>query len=507
MRAWLFGFIAVLVLACGADVRAQTIRLDAGRIQGTSHDGVTRFLGVPYAAPPLGELRWRAPAPPPRWRGVRQASEYSASCMQAPRGPWGPYTSEYVEQARAPSEDCLYLNIWTPSVQRGDQLPILVWIHGGAFIGGASSVPIYDGEALARTGIIVVSINYRLGAFGFFAPDEQGPANSGVLDAIAALRWLHSNAAAFGGDADRITIAGQSAGAAMVNILLVSREAEGLFAGAISQSMPLGAVRMRSRDEARRARELYMRAFGANSVAALRDVSAERILEATQHISPGPMAPIVDGVTLEGDPLELAAQGRLHPGPLMMGVTADEGVFEGNLIAYRTTFAEAYGRSASQFLEAYPARTDSEAIMAARTSGRDRRAFGLRQPLAHRAPSAAPVFLYEFTHVEPGPAAARFGAFHTSEVPYAFATLSMSPERPFTEEDRRVSDRLRDYWSNFVKHGDPNGADAPAWLHATAQAPVIMELGGVWRALPEPAAARNEFFRAYISEGGRASLF
>jgi para-nitrobenzyl esterase len=507
LRSLLLG-LALFCLASPTAAFAQPVRarLDAGLVEGVRVAGVSRFLGIPYAAPPLGQLRWRAPAPTRHWRGVRSALEFSAGCMQAPRGAWGPYTHEFVDQAKAPSEDCLYLNVWTPASERGAAPPILLWIHGGAFIGGASSVPIYNGEALARRGVIIVSLNYRLGTFGYFATGESpGADNFGVLDVIAALRWLRANAAAFGGDASRITIAGQSAGAAMVNILLTAPGADGLFAGAISESMPLGGVPMRSSAEAAATRDRFLRAFDVETVDALRAAPADQVLAATELISPGPMAPIIDGVTLAGDPLELLRGGGRSSARVMAGVTANESAFLGGRLAYHATFAARYGASAGRFLDLYPADNDIEARAMAGASNRDRLVMGLRQWVG--AATDGSVFLYVFTQAPPGPRAAEFGAFHSAEIPYVFGTLSAAPERGYTEEDALVSARMMTYWSNFVKRGDPNGEGLPGWSPATQGSPAAMELGGRWGLVSGPDAAKAEFFRAYFAQGGRAWLF
>lgn len=497
------------ITCCAAPfAAAQPVRanLAQGIVEGVREDAVDRFLGVPYAAAPVGDLRWRPPQPGRRWRGVRPALEYSAGCAQTPRGPFGPFTHEYVDQAKAPNEDCLYLNVWTPSRREAAGLPILLWIHGGAFIGGAASVPIYNGVGLAREGVVVVSLNYRLGAFGYFAAADTGAANFGVLDVIAALHWLHENARAFGADPNRITIAGQSAGAAMVNILLMSPQARDLFSGAISQSMPLGGARMRTRTEAAAMRAMLLQAFSAADVDALRAVSAEEILDATEIIAPGPMAPVLDGATLFGDPLELAKQGRRQAAPLMAGVTAQENAFLGGRLAFRTTFASRYGDAAGRFLDLYPAASDAEAREAANASNRDRLVLGLGQWLDGASPASA-VYLYMFNHAEPGAHAATVGAFHSSEIPYVFGTLSAAPERGFAVEDEALSARLMQYWANFVRSGDPNGPNLPRWAPATADARLVMDLGGAWAPVLGPSAVRRAFFDDYFAAGGRAALF
>ncbi len=476
-----------------------------GTLEGARENGVSRYLGVPFAAPPVGALRWRAPEAPHSWRGMRQANAYSSGCVQTARGPFGPFTHEFVDQPVGFSEDCLYLNVWTPASARGATLPILVWIHGGGFAGGSTSVPIYDGAALARTGIIVVSVNYRLGTFGFFAADDTGPANFGMLDVIAALRWLHANAAAFGGDANRITISGQSAGGAMVDALMVSPMGGNLFSGAISESFPLGAVAMRTREQGAAARATFLRTFGVADADHLRAVPAADLQAATDIVAPGPSSLIIDGVTLDGDMVELAQSGRRNAPHLMAGVTATENAYREGRIAYRSTFAARYGAVASRLLELYPAADDAAARAAVDQSNLDRMVMGLRQ-WTEGAPAHAP-YLYVFAHVMPGPDSAATGAFHTSEVPYVFHTLSAAPERGFTAEDEAVSARMMAYWSNFVKTGDPNSATQPHWAPATSENGAVMELGGHWAPLAAPAPERQEFFRDYFAHGGRAFLF
>jgi para-nitrobenzyl esterase len=511
MKRSLLGCLAFLVLSAIACANPQ-IAVESGRLEGLQLDGVRAFFGIPYAAPPVGELRWRSPQPAADWSGVRNAKAFSASCMQSPRGAWPPYTHEYVEQASAPSEDCLTLNVWVPETGSDHALPILVWIHGGAFIGGASSVPIYDGAELARTGIVVVSINYRVGAFGFFTSpelrreDPQAAGVQGILDVVAALHWLRRNAAAFGGDADRITIAGQSAGAAAVNILLVSPAAAGMFHGAVSQSMPLGGVRMCGLAKGDQFSATLADTLGADSLRQLQSASPTDILEATWQISPGPMAPVLNQFVLPEEPLAMARKGHLADGPIMAGVVADESRFRGSLSDYRTEFAARYGGLADELLRLYTANDDDEAVLMATAANRDRLSMGLRQLADAAADGASRVFLYRFNHREPGPFE-EYGVFHSSEIPYVFGTLDVAPERPFTPADYEVARRMRAYWSNFVKHGDPNAEGLPAWPGAGAPGAPVMLLGEPWLPTLEPSGEHAEFYEAFFRSGGHAFLF
>jgi len=505
------GAAAAFLLFCAnaAVCAAPQARVESGVLEGSQLGKVRAFLGVPYAAPPVGHLRWLAPAAPAEWQGVRSAREFESGCMQSPRGPFGPYTREFVEQPTEAAEDCLYLNIWTPAVSTGDELPVLVWIHGGAFIGGSSSVPIYDGRHLAESGIVVVSVNYRLGAFGFFSSPElreQQPEVAGlqgIHDGVAALHWLHRNATAFGGDAGRITIAGQSAGAAAVNILLLLEEARGLFSGAISQSMPLGGVELRTVAEGDDFSGTLLRGFAAHTLGDLRRVPAEDILRATELVSPGPMRPILNEEILPAQLPALAERGRLAPVPILAGVVVDESRFGGSLLEYRTLFAGRYGTYANEFLKIYPASNREQAIAAAARAGEDRLLMGLRQ---FSAWSSGPAYLYVWGHVPPPPEAARHGAFHSSEIPYVFGTLDAAPERGYSDADRAISRALMDYWSAFVKSGDPNFRGLAPWPPADAGESPVMRLGDEWAPTTRPSAERASFFRAFFEAGGSAFL-
>lgn len=488
--------LLVGTLLCAPSVTAQddrVARVESGELVGTSEGGVARFLGIPYAAPPVGERRWAAPEAPHSWTGRRAAKSFGSGCVQeiTPDG-FGPWTREYVAPAPV-SEDCLTLNIWTPTRYDGRRLPVMIWIHGGAFMAGSNAVPIYDGAALARQGIVVVSINYRLGVFGFsafeeLAGDPGGGANFGLQDMLAALRWTKRNIAAFGGDPDQVTVAGQSAGAMAVHMLMLSPQADGHFARAIAQS-GIVEVPLPARAEAnRRGADLLGRAK-LPDVAALRRLPAEGVVTL---LDSGPLAgagdvggmpllgPVIDGSVLEGQVAGLEAAGARSAVPVMVGLNADEGVLSPSY--FRTTAAEVRARAvqiagdeeADAVLAGNPLDTE-ESILAA---GRQlTRLYGLASLVDWARAHRGPAFAYYYTHPEPGRGSEMFGAFHSAEIPYVFNSLHASPERPFTDRDHAIATTMSQFWANFVKHGDPNGEGLPRWPTFAGMATNVMELG------------------------------
>lgn len=498
---------------------ASTVHVASGLLQGSSRDGVDRYLGIPYAAPPTGFLRWAAPQPARAWAGVRPAIAFGASCPQAltPDG-FGPWSREYVVQG-AVSEDCLTLNVWVPSRSRHSALPVMVWIHGGAFMAGSGSVAIYDGEALARQGVVVVTINYRLGPLGFaafeeLAQDSGGGANFGLQDIVAALRWVHENIHAFGGDATQVTMAGQSAGAMAVHQLLGSRQATGLFSRAIAQS-GLIDLPLPTRQEAWRRGQDLKRALHATDLTQLRAMPAERILQA--HLpgppSPGELyGPVVDGVFVSdssASPGHGTARNRV---PVLVGMTADEGVLSPDYFAitqreFRTKVQERAGKLSKDLLVLLPAGSDEQALASNRIFTRD---YGLASLIdwasAWHAASGQKAFAYFFSHVEPGPDSGKYGAFHSSEIPYAFETLSKAPWRPYSRVDHVLAVQMSGYWVNFIKHGDPNGAPLPVWQAVSSGQPFVLNFGeGAPTAL---AIGRPvELLLPIMRSGSRHSIF
>lgn len=496
----------------------RVVRVSTGRLAGITQGGVSAFLGIPYAAPPVGSNRWRSPQPPVSWSGIRPADHFAASCWQtvAPAG-FGPWTHEYVVQDRV-SEDCLYLNVWTPA-RRSARLPVLFWIYGGGFTQGSGSVPIYNGSALASRGIVVVTVNYRLGVLGFLAlpaltREARGapPGNYGLQDLIAALKWLRRNASAFGGDPAKITIAGQSAGAIAVHDLIASPLASGLFARAIAESGLPSLAPTPSLAQAERAGEAFARSRGATSLAQLRALTPEQL--AAEPASSAPrFSPIVDGVLLPHSPEIARIAGPLNDTPILVGMNADEdSAFMAPHGAASPTALEAllrrtYGALAPEFEKLYPTNTAGERAAAAREIPRDRGLASLYEWARERlSESHRPVYGYLYDHTEPGPQSARYRAFHSSEVPYVFGTLDAAPERPFTDRDRTISRELSTYWVNFIETGDPNVAGLPYWPRMRLPIPQLMELGDAMRPRPILPAKKLRAVKEFLAKGGKPRL-
>ncbi len=525
--------LATLCLAMGCAMshpaaagEGPVLHTRAGALQGTRQEGVDAFLGIPYALPPVGDRRWRAPVAAGRWRGVRDATRFSASCYQSVPRSWGPFTDEFV-QVGAVSEDCLTLNVWTPS-RRAARLPVLAWIHGGGFGSGSGSIPIYDGARLAAQGAVVVSINYRVGAFGFLAHPALGredarhvSGNYGLLDMIAALGWVKAHIAGFGGDPARVTIAGQSAGAIAVNDLLMSPLARGLFSGAIAQSgSGMGVHPLPLAEAQANGEELYRQA-GATTAAALRALPADRVLALadagppTKDGKPRPrglsFAPVLDGYVLPQDPERAGTRPVSHV-PLLTGFNADEGYIFGvppmTPESFEAMVRERYGDHAGAFLDAYPHASAAQATDSAALIARDRYMASLviwcrgRAALEHAA-----VYPYLYVHPYPGPDQAKYGSFHTSEVPYVFGVLDQGG-RPFTQGDHELSARLMARWLAFMKTGVPDVEGQPAWIAADPRSTQVMGLGDLPGMVPAVSTpARLEAFREYVQAGGQLTLF
>lgn len=528
----LVSLVALALLASAATVLAQDaappVRIATGLVAGapTVHPGVRVFRGIPYAAPPTGERRWRAPQPAPAWTGVRQADEFGPACMQDTARRRAPWTEEFMVQEGV-SEDCLYLNVWTASGTGAPaKRPVLVFIHGGAFREGSGAVSVYDGTTFAARGLVVVTINYRLGAFGFLAHpafSADGPTSSsgvhGVLDAIAALTWVRDNIAAFGGDPARVTIGGQSAGAAMVHALTASPLAKGLFHRAIAQSgSGIAGITPIARAEAEKRGADLATALGATTAAALRAVPAADVMrEAARAGAAGlTLRPAVDGRVLVADTPDAFARGIQNDVPMLTGLTADEGssaptygrmTREQFLEQTRGRFVEL----ADRFLALYPAATDAEAAVSQVAAARDRgkASMFLWAELRQKSPATtSKVFTYYFTRGMPWPEHPEFAAFHTGEVPYVFGALERLA-RPWTRVDRAVSDAMVSYWVNFATSGDPNGGQATPFPHVDPASPATMELGERMGRRPLMDDVRLAFWRDFFASphGRRVGMF
>ncbi len=482
-RSSWFGPALILVLALlPAWVRAAepgfptVVRIENGLLAGlrSTDGGVMSFKGIPFAAPPVGDLRWKEPQRAPDWAGVRPADAFGPSPMQPMPRPFGVYTQEFLIPAQPVSEDCLYLNVWTGAKAPSERRPVIVWIYGGGFGTGGSNVPIYDGEALAARGVVFVSINYRVGVFGFFAHPEltkespnKASGHYALMDQLAALQWVKRNIAIFGGDPDNVTVAGQSAGAMSISALAGSPLARGLFRRVIAESGSLlvreGAFRTVERAAAEQSGLAMMNAAGAKSLAELRARPAEVILEALR----GRFFPVVDGYVLPETVPDLYADGPPLEIDLLTGWNADEtrGAAPVSAAVYREQLRSRFGADALAVLRQYPAENEGEAGVSQRAFSRDE-TFGVAgfkwAMLQARAGRRA--YVYSFERKPPARGDyVRYGAFHTAEVPYALGTLAFLQNRPLEAIDRTLSNQMMAYWVNFARTGDPNGPDLPRW--------------------------------------------
>jgi para-nitrobenzyl esterase len=458
-----------------------TVKVDGGSIAGVTTGGVRAFKGVPFAAPPIGDLRWKPPQPVVPWTGVKQADTFGPRCVQTPYPPGSVYAMEPGQQ----SEDCLYLNVWTAG-RPGDQRPVMVWIHGGAWTRGASSIATYDGAALASKGVVVVATNYRLGPLGFLAHPEltaespqHASGNYAILDHIAALQWVKQNIASFGGNPANVTIFGESAGSWSVNSVQATPLAKGLFHRGIGESGAQFARTARLADAEREGVALAT-AVGADSLKALRAVPAEKLAAVPSFRT---------GVTVDGwvlpDTVRAIFAGKQHNDvPVLIGSNANEWTTLSNPATFPKTMEEFRRRidtqfpgMSSQFDAAYPVKGEADISSAMLGLGRDT-TFTLEMRTWARMVTATgrKAFLYQFTHVPPGPEAGTRGAYHASEIQYVFGNLR-NPAFAYTDADRKLSDAMSDYWVNFARAGDPNGKGLPEWTAYDPSGEPYLELG------------------------------
>jgi para-nitrobenzyl esterase len=481
MRRSLLGF-GVAAAACGAlAAAADTVKVDGGSIAGVMSGGVRAFKGVPFAAPPAGDLRWKPPQPVVPWSGVKQADTFAPRCVQTPSPPGSVYVMEPGQQ----SEDCLYLNVWTAG-RAGDRRPVMVWIHGGAWTRGASSIGVYDGAALAAKGVVVVTTTYRLGPLGFLAHPEltaespqRASGNYAVLDHIAALQWVKKNIASFGGDPGNVTIFGESSGSSSVNAVQATPLAKGLFHRAIGESGAQFARTARLADAEREGVALAT-AVGADSLKALRAVPAEKLVAVPSFRT----GVTVDGWVLPDTVRAIFAAKRHNDVPVLVGSNADEWTTLSNPATFPKTMEEFRRRietrfpgMSSQFDAVYPVKGEADISTAMLSLGRDT-TFTLEMRTWARMVTAAgrKAFLYQFTHVPPGPEAETRGAYHASEIQYVFGNLR-NPSFAYTDADRKLSDAMSGYWVNFAKAGDPNARGLPEWIAYDLSSEPYLDLG------------------------------
>jgi para-nitrobenzyl esterase len=499
-------FIAACTNSKTSAVEPDLVKTTAGWIKGSTNSDSTVYVykGVPFAAPPVGDLRWKEPQPLKPWTDTLNTISFGASPIQNNPVPFMMWSQEFITPAKPLSEDCLFLNVWTPKPANSTnaKLPVLVWIHGGGFTSGSGACPIYDGEALAKEGIVYVSINYRLGVFGFMAHPQltkesshNASGNYALLDQIAALEWIKNNIAQFGGDPNRVTIAGQSAGSMAVQSVVASPLAKGLIAGAIAESGGLGARPVRTLSEAEKTGTMISQKIKSDNINDLRNLPADSILALANTLPFGTFAPIVDGYFLPEDPNEIFSKGRFNDVPLLAGwVTgdADLAVRQPKTPAEFKSFAkQTYGGRSEDFLKLFPASNDETSLSSQRKLGTLHFA-GLPNYRWITA-SKSKGYMYEFNYVPTDkPGFPNYGAFHTSEVPFALRTLSYW-DRPWTDTDQNVERYLSSYWINFVKTGDPNGADLPPWPAYNVNDGSVMQFGEMPEVKPALYKGELEF--------------
>jgi para-nitrobenzyl esterase len=492
-----------------------TVRIESGLISGvTDSSGLTAYLGIPFAAPPVGQLRWRPPQPPTRWEDVRTADGFGASCMQDQVGSRLPWTEEFMTQG-AISEDCLFLNVWTAAKSPNERQAVMVFIYGGGFREGSGSVAVYNGSELARKGVVVVTFNYRLGPLGFLVYPEltkesehHSSGNYGLLDQIAALEWVQKNIGSFAGDRERVTIFGQSAGAISVADLMRSPLAKGLFSRAIAQSGPglfPGSVLDIGVTLAQREQQglKYAESKGAHSLAELRALPAADFFKpdpGSQTAPPSIGGPVTDGWVL-------TAEDAAHKVPLIVGMVSGDAAFADGFgppvpptVAQYMSYAQkTYGEAAETFLKLYPVDDDSEVTTKKTESQIDRSRVSLDVWCEGQASRGSTIYTYFFDHPIPWPAHPEFGAFHSSEVPYIFETLKRL-DRPWGPTDFKLSEVMSSYWSNFAKAVDPNGPGLPQWPTYQAGTHTTMELGDHVGPIPEAGPPKVAFFWTFLKK-------
>ncbi|MET0533962.1 MAG: carboxylesterase family protein [Steroidobacter sp.] len=471
--------VAWAVAAMPAFADGPVVHAPAGAVAGEASGRVHAFKGLPYALPPVGERRWKPPVEAPAWSGVRDATKFGSSCVQPKSRPGSIYFNELASR----NEDCLFLNVWARSDARN--APVMVWIHGGALTSGSSSEPMYDGAKIADRGVVVVSINYRLGILGYLAHPQLSAESSdaisgnyGLLDQISALRWVKKNIAAFGGDPANVTIAGESAGGLSVMYLMAAPQARGLFAKGIAQSAymvttpELKQTRF-GMEPAEAAGTRGAAAIGADNVAALRAMDATKLTDAAAGAGFFPFGAI-DGHVLPRQLVEVFDRGEQAPVPLIAGFNNGE-IRSLRFLAppaprdaatYEAAIRQSYADLADQFLKLYPSSKLDESVLA--TTGDAMYGWTSERLVAKQTALGQPSYLYIFDHGYPTADAAGLHAFHAAELPYLFGTADRTPplwpKIPSTPVESALSDAIMSYWINFMRTGEPVATGSPKWL-------------------------------------------
>lgn len=485
----------------GVSVQAQTqnndiVQIDAGKIQGATTQDVIAFKGIPFAKPPVGDLRWKAPQPVSSWDGIKQTTEYGHDCMQLP------FPSDAAPLGTVPAEDCLVLNVWKPANADLRKLPVMVWIYGGGFVNGGSSPAVYDGSAFAKQDVIFVSFNYRVGRFGFFAhpaltkEDPDGlKGNYGFMDQIAALKWVQSNIQAFGGDPSQVTLVGESAGGFSIHTLMNSPLAKGLFQRAIIQSgggrtdigggLRISTINANGAPSAENAGLKFAAKFNihgtdAKALAALRALPAEDIVSGLNMATmsdPTYSGPMVDGKVVTAQPKDFYGAGTGINIPLMVGTTDYEIGFPPKVASMEEAL-KPFGKSnfadAEKTFKSIGITDPQEAAQAIASDTL------MVEPARYVERQAAaqgqPVYAYRFAYVADSVKKEWPGAFHATDIPFAFDTVKARYEDALTANDEAAAALTHQYWVNFTKTGNPNGQDLPHWENFNTNADRIMLL-------------------------------
>ncbi len=492
---------AATIAQAAAPSTPATVKIEGGRIEGRVEDGVRAFRGIPFAAPPVGALRWQAPQPVRPWQGVRQAGDFGNRCLQLP------LFSDMVFRSPAASEDCLYVNVWAPAKAAAKKLPVLVYFHGGGLVTGDGSEPRYEGAAMARQGIVALTVNYRLGVFGFLAHPgltaesrHKASGNYGLMDQAAALAWVKKNIAAFGGDPAQVTIAGESAGSYSVSAQMVMPMSKGLFARAIGESgSVLGRRGAPPLAEAEQQGVAFAQSLGLATLQDLRAAPAEALLQAQGKPDAPRFGIVTDGHVLDRAPLDSYTAGRQAPVPLLAGWNSQE-MHAGAILdnqeptpeRFQAVLQKFYGAEAAEAARVY----DYDVADAARDLSGDRWiVYGTWKWIDLHA-KAAPTWRYYYTRPRPAtvdgqPAAA--GAVHSAEIEYAMGNLDGNKVYAWTDDDRAVSRTMQAYFANFIRQGDPNGAGLPAWPRVSRAGANVMRLDVQSGAYDPKDRARFEF--------------
>ena len=505
--------LVFITCACSSPSLTTTVEVTGGTIEGVEQEGMFIYKGIPFAAPPVGDLRWKAPEPVEPWSDVKKADTFGPACMQAAGG---------MGNTSPVSEDCMYLNVWTPAKKTDEKLPVIIWIYGGGFMGGSTSTSMYDGTGFAKKGVVLVSVAYRVGPFGFMAHPElsresgRGSGNYGLEDMIAGMKWVQENVERFGGDPSNVTIFGHSAGGMAVSMLAASPVTKGLFHRAICMSggsftplqtsnetstgMNLGVPTLKYAEETG---EEFLKKLGAADLEAARALSADDIQNGTRGFGMGigSFKPVADGYIIPNSLYSMYMEGNFNDTPILVGNTSDElasfgGGRDITAAQFEDRIKSQYGPMADTILSAYPHSTDAEAAKSSKGISRES-TFSWNTWIwacLQSRNGKGRAFNYYFDYHAPE----ADGSGHGSDVPYAFQTLG-GPRGGPSPEDLKLSDTISSYWVNFARSGDPNGPGLPEWPVFTEDDPRAMVFDAAEpSARPVPNLEKLKAFDAYF---------